>query len=394
MDRRDSVESTREAWRKYVSTGALSRAALRDPVFRAWERCHDLRTSPTQAQAESLSPDATERLLGARDDVLRAARPYMAALSRAAGSERHAAMLGDQSGVVLDIVGDEQTVHGPEPFPGPGALLAEEVSGANGIGTPLAGAEYVELVGPEHFIGGFHIFTCQGVPFRTPDGSVAGVISTSVRKVEASARLREILICAARGIEAELLRTQLEEDVRRVLTSPTGSALTRLRDDILQSYASARVRLEAASRRAPSRGPEATLALIRDAQRAIDRFARRTALWRELASAEVGVAQPVAAHVIVRDVIDLLETEARTRLVDLHAPAFDEVVFRADPRTFAREVFTALLDALDAAGSGGAVQVIVREGSSAEPPLLRVRAHPAAAHEPFERSIHLVAGSA
>jgi transcriptional regulator of acetoin/glycerol metabolism len=31
----------------------------------------------------------------------------MAALSRAAGNERHAAMLGDEQAVVLDIVGDE-----------------------------------------------------------------------------------------------------------------------------------------------------------------------------------------------------------------------------------------------------------------------------------------------
>src|SRR5512134_4154864 len=175
------VDPVRDAWRRYVSTGALARTRLRDPIFRAWERCHDLGTSPLQPKAESLSAAATERLLAEKSEFLGAARPYMAALSRAAGSERHAAMLGDDRGVVLDIVGDEQTVHGPEPFPGPGALLAEEVSGANGIGTPLAGAEYVELVGPEHFIGGFHVFTCQGVPVRAPDGAVTGVISTSVR---------------------------------------------------------------------------------------------------------------------------------------------------------------------------------------------------------------------
>src|SRR5512134_2752194 len=181
MDAPGSVASTREAWRKYVSTGALNPGALRPAVFRAWERCHDFGTSPRQPQAESLSSDATQRLLDSRAGILAAARPYMAALSRAAGSDRHAAMLGDRSGVVLDIVGDEQTVHGPEPFPGPGALLAEEVSGANGIGTPLAGAEYVELVGPEHFIGGFHVVTCQGGPVRAPEGAVTGVISTSVR---------------------------------------------------------------------------------------------------------------------------------------------------------------------------------------------------------------------
>jgi transcriptional regulator of acetoin/glycerol metabolism len=225
------------------------------------------------------------------------------------------------------------------------------------------------------------------VPFRSPDGSVAGVISTSVRRVEASARLREILVCAARGIEAELMRGQLEEDVRRVLASPSGSTLGRLRDDILQSYASARVRIEAATRRTPRRGLDATLALISDAQRAIDRFGRQAALWRELASAEVGVPQWVALEALARDLVELLETEARTRRVEVLEGPLDPVRVRADQRSVAREVFTALLDALDAAGAGGAVRIATREGSRARDPVLHVRTEPAATGTPFERVI-------
>jgi transcriptional regulator of acetoin/glycerol metabolism len=389
MDGPNSVGSTREAWRRYVSTGALDRTALRPPVLRAWERCHDLGASPEQPQAEALSPDATRRLLESRETLIRAARPYMTALSRAAGAERHAAMLGDESGIVLDLVGDEETVHGPEPFPGPGALLAEEVSGANGIGTPLAGEEYVELVGPEHFIGGFHVFTCQGVPFRGPDGSAVGVISTSVRRVEASARLREILVCAARGIEAELLRARLEDDVRKVLATASDSALARLRDDILQSLASARVRLDAAARRAPRRGLEATLGVVADAQRAIDRFGRQAALWRDLASAEVGADQPIALDALARDLVELLATEARTRGIELRAGPLDAAVVRADPRSLARALFTAMLDAFEAAGAGGVVHVSAREGPRSGAPSLRVRGEPGAAGVPLDRALPL-----
>lgn len=378
--------TTREAWRKYVSTGALARKGLRDPVRRAWARCHELGTSPVQPQAESLSADGTERLLDRRRALVEAARPFLAALSRAAGTERHAAMLGDEHAVVLDIVGDEETVHGPEPFPGPGALLAEEVSGANGIGTPLAASEYVELVGPEHFIGGFHVFTCQGVPFRAPDASVAGVISTSVRRVEASARLREILVCAARGLEAEMMRSQLEEGVRRVLASGTDAALARLRDDILQSYAAARVRIAAAARRTPQREPGATVAVIADAHRAIDRFARQAALWRELASSEVGVPQPVAAHELVRDLVELLATEARTRRVELDHGPLEPASVRADVRALARALFSALLDALDAAGPGGSVRASTAGSGLGTGPTLVVRGEPGSAGTPVERT--------
>lgn len=58
---------------------------------------------------------------------------------------------------------------------GPGELLVEELSGANGIGMPLAGgrARRVRPAG-SLLIGGFRVFTCQGLPIRAPDGSVAG----------------------------------------------------------------------------------------------------------------------------------------------------------------------------------------------------------------------------
>lgn len=382
------VTGTREAWRKYVSTGALLQKALRDPIFRAWERCHDLGTSPQQPKAEQLSPDATDHLLHRRAELVDAARPYMAALSRAAGHERHAAMLGDEQGVVLDIVGDEETVHGPEPFPGPGALLAEEVSGANGIGTPLAGEEYVELVGPEHFIGGFHAFTCQGTPVHAPDGTIAGVISTSVRRVEASARLRDILICAARGIEAELLRGRLEEDVHRVVSSPSTGALQRLRDDVLQPYTSARVRLETAARRAVQRGADGTLALLGEAQRAIDRFRRQASLWRELASDELGRPRPIALETLASDLSGLLQTEARIRGVELRAEVLDPVTVQADARELARMAFGDLLSAMDSAGAGGAVHLETRAGTrSGGPAALVVRAEPGPRGEPYERAI-------
>lgn len=384
-DARGEVGPVRDAWRRYVSTGALIHTALREPIFRAWERCHDLGTSPLQPQAEMLSPDATERLLEERADVIEAARPYMAALSRAAGNDRHAAMLGDERGVVLDIVGDEETVHGPEPFPGPGALLAEEVSGANGIGTPLAAEEYVELVGPEHFIGGFHVFTCQGTPLHAPDGSVAGIISTSVRKVEASARLREILICAAHGVEAELLRGRLEQDVSRLVTSPSTSALQRLRDDVIQSFTSARVRLDTAARRAAERGVDATSALIEEAQRAIDRFRRQAALWRDLAASEVGTRRAIPLETLAGTLAELLQTEARVRRIELRADFLEPVMAEADTRELSRRAFTALLEAIDNAGVGGTVHVETRASYGTCPAMLTVRTEPGAEGKPYER---------
>ncbi|WP_242342765.1 sigma-54-dependent transcriptional regulator family protein [Anaeromyxobacter terrae] len=371
-----NADEAREAWRRYVSTGAVARRLLRRSTYHAWARCHDLGASPHLLKAEALSVSDTERLLAEQREFIAAATPFMAALSRAASSDRHAAMLGDGRGVVLDVVGDEASVRGPEAVPGPGCLLAEETAGANGIGSPLAEQGYVEFVGPEHFIGGFHPFTCQGVPIHDPQGRTVGVISTSVRRPAASQRLRDILVCAANGIEAELLRLRLERDVERVLASGSGSSLAKLRDDVVQTYAAARVRLEAAARRGPA-ASEYTLALVREAQRTIERFRHRAALWRDLASDELGMRQPFRLDQRVVEIVDLLATDAATRRVALVASMLEEARVVADARAASREIFGAIVSALENAGEGGSVEIAIRLARRERRAVVSVSASPA-----------------
>lgn len=94
--------------------------------------------NPRLRRAEAPSAVDTERLLERQGKIIRAAQPYLRALSRAADGERHAAMLGNAGSIVLDVLGDDLGVQGPERVPGPGALLDERACGANWIGTPLA----------------------------------------------------------------------------------------------------------------------------------------------------------------------------------------------------------------------------------------------------------------
>jgi sigma-54 dependent transcriptional regulator, acetoin dehydrogenase operon transcriptional activator AcoR len=353
-----------EAWRRYASTGALAHKLLRAPVYRAWERSHLQGANPRLPRAEALSPLDTEQLLQRQQAMLHAAHPFLRALSAAAGGERHAAMLSDSQAVVLEVLGDEASVHGPERVPGPGALLSEAVCGANGLGTPLAEGSYVELVGPEHFIQGFHLFTCQGIPLRAPGGEVAGVLSTSVRRPDASGRLREILLCAAHGIEAELLRERLERDLKRVLEAAPDEAgsLERLRQDVMQAQATARVRLLSAARVVARSLPQQDLRLVHEATLAIDTFRRRAELWRMLASEEQQPPRSVDLQECLRDLVDLLETELRVRQARLQVEG-ESTPLLADPHRLYQQLFRGLMQALEHAGEGGSVRACVWQGS-------------------------------
>lgn len=356
------VDTARQAHQQYLSTGSLRAELLRDTVFRAWERSHLQGASPRRIYAVQLDVQEIDRLLERHQRLIQAARPYMRALSQAAGAERHAAMLGDARAVVLDVVGDPRSVDGPERVPGPGALLAEEVSGANGIGTPLAEAAYVELVGAEHFIEGFHPFTCQGVPVRDPDGAVAGVVSVSMRRTEAARRLREILICAVHGIEAELIRERLGEDLRRVVAAGTidEGLLEKLRQDIVQSQATARLEVQLAARDFARDRLQYAMRLLSLAHASIASFERQSALWRDLVSMEQGAHRSIELDLLVRDLAALLRTEAATGRIALELGEIEPVRVDIDPRGASRELFRDFLRGFDVARGGGSVRVSVR----------------------------------
>lgn len=357
------VSPDEQAWqahRRYVASGALVKELLREPVFRAWVRCHELKASAQRMEAVQLDLRALEHLLTREQRLLAAARPYMRALSHAAAGERHAAMLGDARGVVIDVVGDPMSILGPERVPGPGSLLSEGLCGANGIGTPLAEGGYASLVGPEHFIAGFHPFTCQGVPIRDPDGAIAGVISVSVRRVEAAERLRELLVCAAHGIGAELIRGRLDDDVRLLVASggrEDEPLLEQLRQDIVQSQATARLEVSIAARDLAKDRLEYAMRLLSLAQKSIAEFSRRSALWRGLASEACAAPEVVDVAGMLRDLGALLRTEAATGRVTLEVDAAEPLHVEADRLALARNLFRGFLRAFDGARGGGTVRV-------------------------------------
>ncbi|WP_437809308.1 sigma-54-dependent Fis family transcriptional regulator [Sorangium sp. So ce1078] len=355
------MESVLEAGRLYRSIGDLDEERLRPHVLRAWVRSHEGGADPRRPHADALSSIDTERLRERHRGLLHAAEPYLCALHRASGDERHAVILGDAKATVLDVRGDEQTVHGPERVPGPGALLAESACGANGVGTALAEDGYTELVGPEHFIQGFQDFTCQGIPLRDGEGAVSGVLSVSVRRPEVGRRLYEILLCAAHAIEMDLVAGRLELDMERVLAAGDVPVeqLQRLLQDVFQVQAAARLRLEIAADQLATNLLTQTRDLLQLAATVLRRFRRRAALWRALALDEPLASRPVVLDALVRDIAELLEVESAVCGVTTTFEEVERVVVEAAPHTLARALFRVLLGAIQAA-RGGAVHIALR----------------------------------
>lgn len=361
-----SDDKTLGAWKKFINNEKLNSYEVRDHIYRAWKRSINQGCNPYLLKGEVLSPSKTKELLDRKKDFIDSAHPYLLALSKAAGNERHAAMLADQQANVLEIIGDEQTVHDPT-FPGPGTLLSEAYAGANGIGTALAEKDYVELVGAEHFIEGFHCYTCQGLPIYGPDGELEGILSTSVRRIEASERIKEILICAAHGIEAELHRKRLEKDIQNVIANyeKDERPLEELRQDIVQLQSAARIKLETASYMLSNKSKsEKVLDYLKAAEHLVSLFKRRSLLWRSLVSDELSSPGPLNLKTEIDQFLSLLETEALTRKVRTKSEINFDVKIRADSFQFTRRVFRHLLRAFKNADTNGMVTIYFQRSES------------------------------
>ncbi|MCY1080673.1 hypothetical protein [Archangium lansingense] len=356
-----TTESTRRAWARYVSTGLIADSLLREPVLRAWERAHELGANPKAPKTEQLSALDTERLVDQQQAFITAARPYMEVLSWAVGLEYHAIQLSDAHAVLLSILGDEESLHGPQQQPGPGALCSEELIGSNGLGTSLATGGYFAVEGPEHFLGCFHLFTCQSIPIRDAKGGVAGVLGTVLRRPMASSRLRDMLICAAQGIEAELLLRQLESDIREVMAAPGDEqALRVLREEVDRLRESSREGLRIGARQARMSRFEYALRLLRLAEETAQDIRHRALVWRSLASLEEGQRRPVVLTELVRELLGLLREEALRQQVELVLGEQEPVHVEADALMLSRQLLHAALQALPLAGPGGTVRIDVR----------------------------------
>jgi transcriptional regulator of acetoin/glycerol metabolism len=347
-----------EAGRVYKSIGAIPEKMLRSTIYRAWERSHLQGANPRALQTEKLSSLETERLVQQHSHLLNAVRPYFQILSQAAGKEPHAVMLSDRQAVLLGLTGDEQTIN-TESFPQAGSLLSESVAGANGIGTPLAEENYVEIVAAEHFIDGFHPFTCQGIPLRNEKQEIVGILSISSQRQDAGQRLKEILLSASRAIEAEFLITNLEQDIHRVLVSQPDDyqSLEKLRQDIIQAHHAARLKLDVSSRMVAVNRLGYAKQLLQQAEKSIRIFQYQCAIWRNLASSDVGCVEAISLTDTIQDLVELLSTETAIRQVEVITNWQEPITVITESATLLRRLLRYFLQSLEKAGKGGTLEI-------------------------------------
>jgi len=173
---------------------------LRTVIEDSWKRASAAGVSPTLRCVDVQKAPTLDRR------VIAAAAPILRKLVDEVADNRAAVIFSDSSGAIVESLGDKAVLRALDRAgAAPGHLLAEDAAGTNGIGTALHAGCGIQVVGAEHFIEAFQMFSCTCFPVRDPfTGEICASLDVTVRAIDHRPDIYEYVRTAAIKIEESL----------------------------------------------------------------------------------------------------------------------------------------------------------------------------------------------
>ncbi|MFV0490822.1 MAG: sigma-54-dependent Fis family transcriptional regulator [Pseudorhodobacter sp.] len=210
---------TKDDWEAYVVSGRAP-VNIRREILGSWQRC--IRRGLRSLKQAPLLED--QALLTQQAQARRLRNSAKSALQRAGvllDDSSNILLLCDSSGVVLDAVGDTDTLNrGRENHLHLGGNWSEEAIGTNAIGTAIHLHSPVVITAAEHFCEEIQRWSCAATPIADPaTGELLGVLDISW-----PSGLRQ----ASAAALSSALAAQVESDLTRLLARERETLMERL----------------------------------------------------------------------------------------------------------------------------------------------------------------------
>lgn len=194
------------AWKQYIGGDSLDVRSLRPEVASSWQRCHNLRIDPyDQEPCELIIPALLRERRFYNQRLLRIARPAMENLYKFVKGTGFQVVLTDETGFLLDVLGDEDIVRRSEAVQlCPGGDWSEKAKGTNAIGTAIYERKPIQILASEHFCQSNHFLVCSAAPIFDPDGQMIGVLDLSGDCHYATTHTLGMVVAAVNSIENQL----------------------------------------------------------------------------------------------------------------------------------------------------------------------------------------------
>jgi len=173
-------------------------------ISNSWQRCvNDYGLDPNSAHQpyiveEQVLREGQERLVS----LLNIARVEMASLYQQIAGSGHSILLTDNSGLVINYVGDPDfNEEAKKRGLTEGAVWTEKYQGTNGMGTCLAEQQPIIIHQDEHFFSSNLSLTCTAAPIFDPNNKVIAVLDASSESRKAQQHTMALVNMSAKTIE-------------------------------------------------------------------------------------------------------------------------------------------------------------------------------------------------
>jgi transcriptional regulator of acetoin/glycerol metabolism len=206
---------TAKAWLKFLSNRnapSLPCTGVRPLIYQSWERSVKIGILAGQFAAPTLEKiELDEKQIFYQSEMRRATQKCLHNMNNMLSGTEAMMLLTDESGVILEAVGDNSTLNKAGKINlGVGGVWSEAASGTNGIGTALWMKKPVFVHGQEHFCEGMKAWSCAAAPIHDPvDQSIIGAINLSGLTSIFQKHNAAFAAALARDIEEALLKSLL-----------------------------------------------------------------------------------------------------------------------------------------------------------------------------------------
>jgi len=205
------------AWEKFVTGDSIPPRTVGARIVASWQRSADCGIKPQAREAPLvLMGDAFEDLRWRQQEMRKAASDLFTSTKDLLTASRSIMILTSAAGIVLDAVGNTQTLdEGQYIHLMPGADWREVAIGTNGIGTALSTRAPAHVFAAEHFCAGIKRWTCAAAPVLEPGtGAVLGVVDISGPLQTYHPNNLTLAVAAAGQIEKTLSGVWAQERMR------------------------------------------------------------------------------------------------------------------------------------------------------------------------------------
>lgn len=215
MERELSQDRLKEIWKRIISGDLEEISALRPVIKDSWKRCIRNKINPfLKTIPVVLNQDELEAKKIAMKELIDISLPVMDNLYRFVKNSGFIVALADNSGILLEVMGDPEVQQSAERghFV-PGADWSEEIAGTNAIGTVIKTGEPLQVFGCEHFCLVSQQWTCSSAPIRDPDYNIIGVLDMTGTYEKVHSHTLGMVVAAVYAIENQILVRKALKDL-------------------------------------------------------------------------------------------------------------------------------------------------------------------------------------